>query len=92
MVGVGPRVTEHWHRGVLADQLMEEKLRRTPTWRAKCRIAGSRKTLKVRTLGCARRSLPPPSSLTHHDLKAQLVELKEQGTQEFILVRATDVV
>ena len=32
------------------------KLRRTPTLRAKCRITGSGKTLKVRTLGCARRS------------------------------------
>ena len=58
----------------------------------KCQISGSGKTLKVRTLGCARRSLPPHSSVTHHDLKARLVEPEEQGTQEFILVRATDVV
>ena len=36
----------------------ERKLQRTPTWRAKCRITGSGKTLKVRTLGCARRSPP----------------------------------
>ena len=39
------------------------KLRRTPTWRAKCRITGSGKTLKVRTLGCARRSLSPKLTL-----------------------------
>ena len=37
---------------------MEGKLRRTPTWRAKCRISGSSKTLKVRTLGCVRGSPP----------------------------------
>ena len=36
----------------------EGKLRRIPTWRAKCWITGSGKTLKVRTLGCARRSPP----------------------------------
>ena len=46
---------------------MGEKLRRTPTWRAKCWISGSSKTLKVQTLGCARSSFPPtdlrPSSL-----------------------------
>ena len=36
----------------------EGKLRRTPTWRAKCRITGSGKTLNVQTLGCAQRSPP----------------------------------
>ena len=45
-----------------------------------CRIPGSGKTLEVRTLGCARRSLPP-SSHTHHNLKARHIELAEQGTQ-----------
>ena len=40
----------------------------------------------------AHEDLSPPSSLAHHDLKAQLVELEEQGTQEFILIRATNVV
>ena len=40
------------------------KLRRTPTWRAKCRISGSGKTLEVRTLGCARRSPLPNHALS----------------------------
>ena len=40
------------------DRLVEEELRRSPTWRAKCRITGSGKTLKVRTLGCTRRYPP----------------------------------
>ena len=35
---------------------------------------------------------PFPSSHTHHYLKAQHVELEEQGKQVFILVQATDVV
>ena len=66
-VGVSSWVTGHLDRGASASRLSRKKLRRTPTWRAKCRMGGSGKTLKVRTLGCARSSSPPtdlrPSSL-----------------------------
>ena len=62
-VGVSPRVAGHWNRGASADRLVGERLRCTPTWRAKCRITGSGKTLKVRTLGCARR-FPPYQSVS----------------------------
>ena len=48
----------HGDDGATGRGATEGKLRRTPTWRAKCRITGSGKTLKVRTLGCARRSPP----------------------------------
>ena len=47
--------------------------------------------LEVLTLG-AHKDISPPSSRSHHGLKAYLAEPEEQGTQEFILVRATDVV
>ena len=40
----------------------------------------------------AHEDLSPPSSRSHRNLKAQLAQPKEQGTQEFILVWATDVV
>ena len=69
VVGVTPQVPGHRRRRVLAGLLMEVRPRCTPTWRAKCRISGSGKTLEVRTMGCARRSLPPLSSLSH-DRKA----------------------
>ena len=56
-----------------------------------CRITGSGKPLRFKHWG-AHEDLSPPSSRPHHDLKAQLAEPEEQGIQEFILVRATDVV
>ena len=65
-VGVSPWVAGHRSHGASASRLAEEKLRRTPTWRAKCRMWGSGKTLKVRTLGCARSlSLLPIHALAH---------------------------
>ena len=66
-VRVSPWVAGHRGHGASASRLAEKKLRRTPTRRAKCRMWGSGKTLKVRTLGCARSSFRPtdlrPSSL-----------------------------
>ena len=56
-----------WRRRSNGARSDGRKLRRTPTLRTKCRITGSGKTLKIRTLGCARSSFPPtdplPSSL-----------------------------
>ena len=52
----------HGDDGATGRGATEGKLRRTPTWRANCRISGSGKTLKVRTLGCARRSPPTDPS------------------------------
>ena len=49
----------HGDDGATGRETMQGKLRRTPTWRAKCRITGSGKTLKVRTLGCVRSSFLP---------------------------------
>ena len=40
----------------------------------------------------AHEDLSSPIAYSRHDLNAQHIELEEQGTQEFILVRATDVV
>ena len=62
-VGTGRSSWRGAHHGVAGVEMVEcesteERLRCTPTWRAKCRIMGSDKTLKVRTLGCARRSPP----------------------------------
>ena len=65
-VGVSSWVAEHLDRGASASRLSRKKLRRTPTWRAICRISGSGKTLKVRTLGCTRSiSLLPIHALVH---------------------------
>ena len=61
--------------------------------RSFCRISDSGKTLKVRTLGCAR-SLPllPIHALAHEDPADELDELTTQKDTRFILVRATVVV
>ena len=53
---------------------------------------GFRQNPQGSNIGVRTKISPSPSSLGHHDLKAQLVELEEQGTLEFILVLATDVV
>ena len=50
-----------WTRRMIEHGTVEERFQRTPTWRAKCQMWGSGKTLKVRTLGCARR-FPPTDS------------------------------
>ena len=55
-VGHGDR-TERWSRQSVDRR--GESFSAPPTWRAKCRITGSGKTLEVRILGCARRSLSP---------------------------------
>ena len=52
----------HGGGGVVANRSMEEKLRRTPTWRTKCRLTGFANPLEVRTLGCMRRSHSPQSA------------------------------
>ena len=48
----------HGHDGATGCGATEGKIRRAPTWRAKSWISRSGKTLKVRTLGCTRRSPP----------------------------------
>ena len=53
-------------------------------------VVGFQQTLEVRTLRCTRRSLSLACS--RNDLKAKLVEPKEQVTQGFVLVQATVVV
>ena len=42
--------------GTAMNRPTEERLRRTPTWHAKCQIQGSTDPRKVRTLGCVRRT------------------------------------
>ena len=57
-----------------------------------CRITGSDKTLKVRTLGCAQSSPPTdprPSLLRSHGRARRTLNTRDTG---FILVRATVVV
>ena len=58
-LSAGTAGVRHGCGGAMGRGSAEGKLRRTPTWRAKCRILGSGKTLEVRTLGRARRSLLP---------------------------------
>ena len=72
---------------------VEEELRCTPTWRAKCQMWGSGKTLKVRTLGCARSSFPP-TDLCPSSLRSRGRTRRTHNTEDtrFILVRATVVV
>ena len=78
MVGIGPWVARHRNRGVLADQLTEERLQRTPTWRAKCRILGSGKPLRFEHWG-AHEDLSLPSSLSQ---RSQGLARRSQGTRD----------
>ena len=69
-LGAGAACIRHGDDEATWRGVTEGKLRCTPTWRPRCWIMGSGKTLKVRTLGCARSSFPPtdprPSSLRTH--------------------------
>ena len=53
-----------------------------------CRISGSGKTLKVQTLGCARRSLRYQSTLDRL-MRSRLETMNSTRDTRFILVRAT---
>ena len=70
---------------------MEDEFRRTPTWRAKCRISGSGKPLRFEHWG-ARGDFASylPAPLRHTRIKA--MKRTTEGTQGFILVQATIVV
>ena len=57
-LGASAACVRHGDDDATGCKATEGKLWRTPTWRAKCRITGFGKNLKVRTLGCARRSPP----------------------------------
>ena len=70
---------------------MEDEFRHPPTWRAKCRISGSGKTLKVRTLGCVRRSFPYRSMSQRLAMNLSYTMINTRDTR-FMLLRATVVV
>ena len=71
---------------------VEEELRRTPTWRAKCQMWGSGKPLRFEHLG-AHEDLPLPIHILA-SLRSQGLTLRTHNTRDarFILVRATIVV
>ena len=69
---------------------MEDEFRRTPTWRAKCRILGSGRPLRFEHWGAHEDlSLPAHVSKSRKDLSK-----KDEHTTDtrFILVQATIVV
>ena len=90
-LGASSASVRHGCDEAMECRTVERRFWRTPTWRAKCWISVSGKTLKVRTLGCAWRSLPYRST-SDPLVRTKMKMMNNTRDTRFILVRATVVV